>query len=239
MMQRYLFFLLASLLLASCAAEPTRTELFGTAVARGCWTDPYDTPVPVTVTIAGPSPTATLSPTPIADMLRVTPVATITSAVTTTPFPRCPAAPGATLIPWPTPIPPEPPLPTFAPAPWQQSSTLQTTIQLPGSYGVHLAVHPTENWPAVALWTRLWNAPITGFVAVYNPHTQRWSTTQQVDVGASSIGDDRWGNIVVTITGAGEVVAVWGASDKGGVARDELERATTDRGGQLLLAHRR
>ena len=218
MVQRYLLLLLAGVLLASCTVEPTRAQLLETAVAGGCWPDPYDTPAPVTVTVSGPSPTATVSPTPITDMLRVTPEATQTPAATTTPFPRCPPAPGATLIPWPTPIPPEPPLPTFAPAPWQQGSTLQTTIQLPGPYGVHLAVHPTENWPAVALWTRLWNDPMTGFVAVYNPHTQRWSTTQQVDVGASSIGDDRWGNIVVTITGVGEVVAVWGASDKGGNA---------------------
>jgi hypothetical protein len=58
--------------------------------------------------------------------------------------------------------------------------------------------------------------PIQAFVRVLNPQSGQWSTAQQVDIGASSNGMDRFGSALIGITGDGAVHAVWGASDDDG-----------------------
>jgi hypothetical protein len=55
--------------------------------------------------------------------------------------------------------------------------------------------------------------PIQSFVRVFDPRTRTWGAAQQVDIGESSNGQDRFGSTVVGITGDRAVHAVWGASD--------------------------
>jgi hypothetical protein len=96
------------------------------------------------------------------------------------------------------------------------SSDTQTTFRLPGrAYQLDIAVHPTENWPAVAMMQafNLTTDPMAVYVRVFNPLSRRWGVAQQVDTGESSAGHDRFGAIVVGITGDRAVHAVWGASD--------------------------
>src|SRR5688500_13218651 len=51
---------------------------------------------------------------------------------------------------WPTPVPPPPAYPTMEPKRWLGGSDPHATFQLPGTtFDVHLAVHPTQGWPAV------------------------------------------------------------------------------------------
>ena len=92
-------------------------------------------------------------------------------------------------------------------------------MHLPGHlYGVDLAVHPTEGWPAVIALSRFVAStdPMQVFARVYNPHTRTWNVAQQVDVGTSSAGQDRFGGAQIGISGDGAVHAVWGSSDEDG-----------------------
>lgn len=130
----------------------------------------------------------------------------------------CAVAPIA--APTPQPAPPRPaPYPTFVPTRWMSSSDAQTTFRLPGkAYQLDLAVHPTENWPAVGIMQafNLSTDPLRMYVRVFNPLTRRWGVAQQVDVGESSAGTDRFGQIVVGITGDRTVHAAWGGDDTRG-----------------------
>jgi hypothetical protein len=99
---------------------------------------------------------------------------------------------------------------------WLGGSDPRATIHLPGStLDIHLAVHPTQGWPAVAVLQRFHESrdPMQAFVRVLNPHTGQWGAAQQVDIGDSSNGTDRFGSALVGITGDGVVHAVWGGSD--------------------------
>lgn len=119
----------------------------------------------------------------------------------------------------PTPLPAPPPYPTMEPRRWLGGSDPQAVFQLPGTtFDLHLAVHPTQGWPAVAIVQRFSESrePIQAFVRVLNPRTRVWSAAQQVDIGASSNGMDRFGSALVGITGDGQVHAVWGSSDAEG-----------------------
>jgi hypothetical protein len=116
----------------------------------------------------------------------------------------------------PTPIPAPPAYPTMEPKRWLGGSDPHATFQLPGTtFDVRVAVHPTQGWPAVAVLQRFneGSDPIQAFVRVLNPHTGQWSAAQQVDIGESSNGMDRFGAALVGITGDGVVHAVWGGSD--------------------------
>jgi hypothetical protein len=120
---------------------------------------------------------------------------------------------------WPSPVPAPPPYPTMEPWRWLGGSEPHATIQLPGvALDLHLAVHPTAGWPAVAVLQRFNEGatPMQAFVRVLNPHTGQWSAAQQVDTGASSNGMDRFGSALVGITGDQVVHAVWGGSDADG-----------------------
>ncbi len=117
---------------------------------------------------------------------------------------------------WPTPMPAPPAYPTMEPKRWLGGSDPHATFQLPGvTFDVRVAVHPTQGWPAVAVMQRFneGSDPIQSFVRVLNPHTGQWSAAQQVDIGESSNGMDRFGAALVGITGDGVVHAVWGGSD--------------------------
>lgn len=125
-------------------------------------------------------------------------------------------APSAGQVPTSVPVPAPPPYPTMEPRRWLGGSDPHATVQLPGTaLDVHLAVHPTQGWPAVAILQRFAEGadPIQAFVRVLNPHTGQWSAAQQVDIGESSNGMDRFGSALVGITGDGVVHAVWGGSD--------------------------
>ncbi len=120
---------------------------------------------------------------------------------------------------WPSPVPAPPPYPTMEPRRWLGGSDPHATMQLPGvALELHLAVHPTQGWPAVSVLQRFNEGatPMQAFVRVLNPHTGQWSAAQQVDTGASSNGMDRFGSALVGITGDQVVHAVWGASDGDG-----------------------
>lgn len=190
--------MLFMLALASCAAPLSYADVQATVVITGCWPDSYPTPRSVTVT---PNSDPTLS-------------TTTTSLPTTTPYPRCPPPPGATAIPWPTAVPPRPPFATMEARQWAGGSWRQTTLHLPEKVlTLDLAAHPTEGWPAVA--SVVWSGdgdPDRVFVSVYNPRVNQWSHARQVDLGDSGIGN-YVRTVAVTITGAGEVIAVWGMSD--------------------------
>jgi hypothetical protein len=102
---------------------------------------------------------------------------------------------------------------------WLGGSDPHATFELPGvTLDVHLAVHPTQGWPAVAVVQRFneGSDPIQSYIRVLNPHTGQWSVAQQLDIGASSNGMDRFGSTLVGITGNNEIHAVWGASDADG-----------------------
>jgi hypothetical protein len=117
---------------------------------------------------------------------------------------------------WPSPVPAPPAYPTMEPRRWLGGSDPHATFQLPGvTFDVHVAVHPTQGWPAVAVLQRYneGSDPIQAFVRVLNPQTGQWSAAQQVDIGAASNGMDRFGSALVGITGDGVVHAVWGGSD--------------------------
>jgi hypothetical protein len=119
----------------------------------------------------------------------------------------------------PTPVPAPPPYPTMEPRRWLGGSDPHATLQLPGvALDVHIAVHPTEGWPAIAVLQRFNEGatPMQALVRVLNPHTGRWSIGQQVDTGASSNGLDAFGSALIGITGDHTVHAVWGGSDDGG-----------------------
>ena len=166
--------ILLAVVLVGCAVPPNYAEVPATAQSTGCWPDPYPTPRLVTVTPgeSALTPTATILPG----------TATATALPTTTPYPRCPAAPGATLIPWPTPVPNPPPYPTMEPRRWVSGSDRLMTMHLPGSvYALDLAVHPTEGWPVVGVTQRSWGMPIQAFVRIYDPRTQDWGVARQVD----------------------------------------------------------
>jgi hypothetical protein len=116
----------------------------------------------------------------------------------------------------PTPIPAPPAYPTMEPKRWLGGSDPQATFHLPGTtFDVRMAVHPTQGWPAVAVLQRFSEGsdPIQAFIRVLNPHTGQWGAAQQVDIGESSNGMDRFGAALVGITGDGVVHAVWGGSD--------------------------
>jgi hypothetical protein len=55
---------------------------------------------------------------------------------------------------------------------------------------VHVAVHPTQGRPVVAVLQRFneGNDPIQSFVRVLNPQSGQWSAAQQVHIGDSSNG---------------------------------------------------
>src|SRR4051794_32781535 len=89
---------------------------------------------------------------------------------------------------WPTPVPAPPAYPTMEPRRWLGGSDPRATFQLPGvTLDLHMAVHPTQGWPAVAVQQRFNESsdPIQSFIRVLNPHTGQWSAAQQVDVGQS------------------------------------------------------
>ena len=93
---------------------------------------------------------------------------------------------------------------------------MQTTLQLPGhTYRLKIAVHPTEGWPVVGIMQRFSESsdPIQSFVRVFNPRSNKWGAAQQVDIGESSNGQDRFGSTVVGVTGDSAVHVVYGASD--------------------------
>src|SRR6266545_2780495 len=212
--------------LVSCAPPLTYADTRATAIVAGCGPGNMATPPAVTVTpdprFVTPSPTATLGPgTPTATLDPGTPTATsqptATRLPTTTPYPRCTPGPDETLVPWPTPVPPKPPYPTQKPKLRQGGSDEQNVIQIPGhTYRLKIRVHPTEGWPAVGIMQRFSESadPIQSFVRVFNPITRKWSPAQQVDIGDSSNGQDRFGSTVVGITGDRVVHAVFGASDQ-------------------------
>jgi hypothetical protein len=104
---------------------------------------------------------------------------------------------------------------------WLGGSDPHAAFQLPGvSFDVRVAVHPIQGWPAVAVLQRFneGSDPIQAFVRAFNPHTGQWGAAQQVDIGESSNGMDRFGAALVGITGNDEIHAVWGASDdEGGI----------------------
>jgi hypothetical protein len=130
-------------------------------------------------------------------------------------------APAAETPARPTPVPAPPPYPTMEPRRWLGGSAPHATIALPGvALDVHIAVHPTQGWPALAVLQRFNEGatPMQALVRVLNPHTGQWSTGQQVDTGASSNGMDAFGSALVGITGDHTVHAVWGGSDgEGGI----------------------
>jgi hypothetical protein len=112
----------------------------------------------------------------------------------------------------PSPIPAPPAYPTMEPKRWLGGSDPHATFQLPGTtFDVRVAVHPTQSWPAVAVLQRFSEGsdPIQAFVRVLDPQSGQWSAAQQVDIGASSNGMDRFGAALVGITGDGVVHAVW------------------------------
>ena len=202
--------LIVAALLEGCAPPPTYAEVQQTARVAGCWPGSYPTPNPITVT---PAEWSTF-PSPTSDPF----LPTATSLPTTTPYPRCPPQPGETAAPWPTRFPTSPPFPTMEPNPVLTGSDTQASMHLPGHlYGLDLAVHPTEGWPAVVAVSRFVASadPMQVFVRVYNPHTATWNVAQQLDIGASSLGMDRFGDAVVGITGDRTVHVVWGSSDEG------------------------
>ncbi len=223
---RFLVFMvicfLAVPLLASCTPVLTQTQAQATAAVAGCWPGNGATPRAVTVTPnpALPTPTRAI----VATTGPRTPTATIGpthltgsgQAATTTPYPRCTPGPNETLIPYPTPAPARPPYPTQPLKLRQGGSDMQTTLQLPGhTYRLKIAVHPTEGWPVVGIMQRFSESadPIQSFVRVFNPRSNKWGTAQQVDIGESSNGQDRFGSTVVGITGDSAVHVVYGASD--------------------------
>lgn len=164
--------LLAILLLTACGPALTYADIQATAQITGCWPDPYPTPRAVTVTHSagsGQAPAGAPAALPLGTVL---PGTTPTAALpTTTPYPRCPAQPGATQLPWPTPVPNPPPYPTMAPRRWQGGSDAQTTLFLPNTVlTTDLAVHPTEGWPAVVsvVWSGT-DDPTRVMVSVYQP----------------------------------------------------------------------
>lgn len=200
--------LLALLTLAGCggAGGPALTygQVRQTAAAGGCWPDPWPTPRALTVTPAG-DPT----PTPIG----ATPAPgrpTLTALPTTTPYPRCPAAPGQTARPWPTEAPPLPSWPTMRPRLAQYGGGLQQVLELPDSIlATDLAVHPTEGWPVVGAIQWTGNAePERAFVRVLNPTSGQWDVAQNVDVGPASLGRQQR-TIAVGILPDRTVLAAW------------------------------
>jgi hypothetical protein len=190
----FLILLLVPIVLIGCAPPPTQAEAQATAVVAGCWPGNVATPRAVTVTpdplLTTPTLTATVTTgtgTPTA-----TPWPTATRAATTTPYP------------------------TQEPKLRQGGSDMQTTLQLPGhTYRLKIAVHPTEGWPVVGIMQRFSESadPIQSFVRVFNPRSNKWGPAQQVDIGDSSNGQDRFGSTVVGVTGDGAVHVVYGASD--------------------------
>jgi hypothetical protein len=190
--------------LTGCSRPLSYAEVAATATVTGCWPSRYPTPV-------APRQTAVLTDTLGATMTVVLPTAT--------PLPLCPPGAGEAATPLPTPIPPPKPYPTMVAALPQNTGGLETAFALPGRiYQLDLAVHPTENWPAVAMMHRqsLLDEPIQLYVRVFDPFSKRWGVAQQVDVGASSAGRDSNGSIAVAVTGDRTVHAVWGASDADG-----------------------
>lgn len=196
--------------LTGCGPGVTYPDVQRTAQAGGCWPNrpAYPTPAPVTIT-----PPMPLSPTP-QDFRWPTGVPSPTRLPTTTPYPRCPAAPGEELAPWPTPVPAQPPYPTMADTRAGGGSGQRTTLQLPEVVlTIDITTHPTEGWPAVAaaVWSGNDN-PERAYVSVLNPRTRTWTPAHQVDIGPSALG--RYTRTVqVAITGDGVVHAVWGMSD--------------------------
>ena len=114
------------------------------------------------------------------------------------------------------------PYPTMDTRRWQQGSGQQDTLLLPNLLlHLDLAVHPTEEWPALAVVQHpgLTDAPYRGFVRVYDPRSGGWSAALQVDVGRSTLGSDRFARVVVAVQGNGTVHAVWGSTDVTGDVR--------------------
>lgn len=213
-----LILLIVPLAGAGCAPPPTQAEAQATAAVAGCWPGNVATPRAVTVTpnplLAMPTLTATVTTGP--ETPTSTPWPTAVKAPTTTPYPRCTPGPNETLVPYPTPAPPRPPYPTQEPKLRQGGSDMQTTLQLPGhTYRLKIAVHPTEGWPVVGIMQRFSESsdPIQSFVRVFNPRSNKWGSAQQVDIGESSNGQDRFGSTVVGVTGDSAVHVVYGASD--------------------------
>ena len=95
---------------------------------------------------------------------------------------------------------------------WLGGSDPHATFQLPGTtFDVRVAVHPTQGWPAVAVLQRFneGSDPIQAFVRVLNPQSGQWSAAQQVDIGDSSNGMDRFGAALVGITGDVHRIGSW------------------------------
>ncbi len=211
-MHRLLILLLLPLVLTDCGGTfLTYADVAATAQITGCWPDPWPTPNPQPVSDVQP---IGIGATPTVDASA--PTATILP--TTTPYPRCSPPPGATAVVWPTRFPTRPPFPTMEPALVLGGSDTTTTMHLPGrQFDVKLAVHPTEGWPALVTMSRFVAStdPMQITARVYNPHTGTWNVAQQVDVGASSAGQDRFGSAVIGITGDRTVHVVWGSSDEG------------------------
>lgn len=205
--------LILGLLLTGCGPVVTYADVQRTAVVGGCWPNrpAYPTPPPVTIT-----PLFPLTPTPIG-FVWPSSEPTPTRLPTTTPYPRCPAAPGEELVPWPTPVPAQPPYATMVDTRAGGRSGQKTTLQLPEVVlTTDIAVHPTEGWAAVAaaVWSGNDN-PERAFVSVLNPRTRTWTPAHQVDIGPAALG--RYTRTVqVAITGDGVVHAVWGMSDPDG-----------------------
>lgn len=207
-----------ALLLSGCGADlrpPTYGEIIQTAEARGCWPTLDPTPLPITVTPLGGTPTATPTVVLNPGAPTQTPAPTATALPTTTPLPRCPPEPGATLEPWPTPLPTEAAVPTREVEASQAVVNETTAMHLPNAVlGLDLAVHPTRNWPAVAAI----DIPVVNqdrarvFVRVYHPDRGGWGTAQNVDVGASHPGE-RFRSVAVGVAGDGTVHAVWGVTE--------------------------
>lgn len=192
------------LVLTGCAPPLSYAEVAGTATTQGCWPGRYPTPV-------APRQTTVLTDTPGTTTTVVLPTATS--------LPLCPPGVGEVATPLPTPIPAPKPYPTMVAELPQNTGGLETAFALPGRiYQLDLAVHPTENWPAVAVMHRqsLLDEPIQLYVRVFDPVSKRWGIAQQVDVGDSSAGRDPNGFIAVAISGDRTVHAVWGASDADG-----------------------
>lgn len=213
-----LLLLLPLVILGGCGAGAPITygDLLQTAAARGCWEGAARTPRPVTVTPPG-GRTPTAAPTAVANpgAPTRTPAPSASPLPTTTTLPRCTPAPGATLAPWPSPRPTQPALPTHPPDLRQPMVGGETIMRLPNALlALDLAVHPVQNWPAVAAV----DIPVVNrdharvFVRTYEPHGGGWGLAQTVDTAGSHPGE-RFRSVALGVTGDGAIHAVWGVTD--------------------------
>ncbi len=210
--------LLPLLIVGGCglAGPLTYGEMMQTAAAQGCWEGTARTPLPVTVSPSG-GQSLTTTPTVVSNpgAPTRTPAPSATPVPSTTALPRCTPAPGTTLEPWPSSRPTQPPLPTRAADLRQPMVDGETVMRLPNALlALDLAVHPVQNWPAVAAV----DIPVVNrdharvFVRAYEPRGGGWGDSQTVDTEGSHPGE-RFRSVALGVTGDGTLHAVWGVTD--------------------------